>query len=122
MKIAHYDEKTKKLLGWYDKDIHKEIPTPNIEVTDEVWQEAIDKGFNKVNEDGTLSLHDFITEAEILEQSQITFRKTRDKELLKADIEISKLIDNDIDSSVWRTYRQSLRDATDNWVMPSCPV
>lgn len=46
MKIAHYEELTGKLLGWYDKDIHKTIPTPNIEVKDEIWQEAINIGAN----------------------------------------------------------------------------
>ena len=65
MKIAHYDETTQKLLGWYDKDIHTTIPTPNIEVADEVWQTAINDGANHVNLDGTLDIVDFRTESEI---------------------------------------------------------
>lgn len=41
MKYAHYDEITKELLGYYDSEIHENIPAPNIEISDEAWQEAI---------------------------------------------------------------------------------
>lgn len=66
MKYAHIDN-NRKLLGWYDSNIHKNIPTPNIEVSDEQWQIAIDNGHNKVNEDGTTELFDFRTQDEIYE-------------------------------------------------------
>ena len=46
MKYAHLENNTNKILGWYDDSIHSEIPTPNIEVTDEVWQEAININAN----------------------------------------------------------------------------
>ena len=68
MKIAHINENN-QLLGWYDKDIHTEIPNPNIEVTDEVWQIAINSGHNKVNNDGTTELFDFRTSEEIETQN-----------------------------------------------------
>jgi hypothetical protein len=77
MKIAHINENN-QLLGWYSTDIHKEIPTPNIEVTEEQWQTAIDNGHNKVNEDGTTELFDFRTAEEIVEadkQDQIAQAK-----------------------------------------------
>lgn len=45
MKYAHVD-KNNKLLGWYDKEIHDVIPTPNIEVTDDIWQAAIEINSN----------------------------------------------------------------------------
>jgi hypothetical protein len=38
---AHYDEKNFEFLGWYKKSLHKSIPTPNIEVSEEDWQKAI---------------------------------------------------------------------------------
>ena len=41
MKYANIENGTNKLLGWYDKEIHLEIPTPKIEVTDTAWQEAL---------------------------------------------------------------------------------
>ena len=67
MKIAHINNRN-ELQGWYDIEIHNSIPTPNIEVTDGVWQYAIDNGHNKVNEDGTTELFDFRTEDEVVEQ------------------------------------------------------
>ena len=35
MKYAYYD-KNGKLLGWYDDEIHNNIPKPNIQVNNEV--------------------------------------------------------------------------------------
>lgn len=62
MKIAHYDKTTKQLLAWYDKDINSLIPTPNIEVSDEVWQDAVNNHRNFVDvEAKTLSTMDFRT-------------------------------------------------------------
>ena len=82
MKYANID-KNNKILGWYDKDIHTEIPTPNIEVTDEQWQIAINSGHNKVNKDRTTELFDFRTPEEIAQQIEdakpksITMRQAR---------------------------------------------
>ena len=63
MKYANIEQNTNKLLGWYDKKIHLEIPTPNIEVTDEVWQEAININAN-CYENGEFIRKDFRTEEE----------------------------------------------------------
>ncbi|MBE3607065.1 hypothetical protein CCAL13119_09025 [Campylobacter sp. RM13119] len=41
MKYTHYNKETKQILGYYDDEIHTTIPTPNIEISDEAWQEAI---------------------------------------------------------------------------------
>ena len=67
MKYAHINENG-QILGWYDKEIHTSIPTPNIEVSDEQWKNAIDNGHNKVNEDGSTELFDFRTEEEKAQQ------------------------------------------------------
>ena len=69
MKYAHLEEKTNKLLGWYSDDIHSEIPTPNIEVTDEVWQNAININAN-CYEDSKFIVKDFRTPEEI-EKSRV---------------------------------------------------
>ena len=66
MKYVHLENN--KILGWYDKEIHTLIPTPNIEVSDEAWQNAINNGHNKVNADGTTELCDFRTEDEKAKQ------------------------------------------------------
>ncbi|WP_107824426.1 hypothetical protein [Campylobacter concisus] len=47
MKYAHYNKETNEILGFYDDDIH-EIPEPNIKITYEQWQEAINTNANYV--------------------------------------------------------------------------
>ena len=64
MKYAHLEQDTNKLLGWYSDDIHSNIPTPNIEVTDEVWQEALNINAN-CYENGKFIIKDFRTPEEI---------------------------------------------------------
>ncbi len=66
MKYAHLEGNTNstKLLGWYSDETHSEIPTPNIKVTDEVWQEAININAN-CYENGKFIVKDFRTEEEI---------------------------------------------------------
>ena len=121
MKYAHLENNTNKILGWYSDDIHSSIPTPNIEVTEKAWQEAININAN-CYEDGKFIVKDFRTEEEILEQEQAQFRAERNQLLIEADIEINKLEDLNIDSSSWRAYRQALRDSTLTWVLPSKPI
>ena len=67
MKYANIEKNTNKLLGWYTKEIHSKIPTPNIEVTDEVWQEALNINAN-CYENGEFIVKDFRTPEEIQEQ------------------------------------------------------
>ena len=64
MKYTHLEEQTNKILGWYSDEIHSEIPTPNIEVTEEVWQEAININAN-CYENGKFIVKDFRTAEEI---------------------------------------------------------
>ncbi len=49
MKYAHYDENTKRLLGYYDDEIHENIPEPNIEISDEDWAKALNENANSVD-------------------------------------------------------------------------
>jgi len=44
MKCVHYDDKTKKIIGFYDKKIHKTIPEPFIEIEDNDWQQCLARG------------------------------------------------------------------------------
>ena len=64
MKYAHLEKD--KILGWYSDDIHDIIPTPKIEVTDKVWQEALNINAN-CYEDGKFIVKDFRTDTEIEE-------------------------------------------------------
>ena len=121
MKYANIENGTNKLLGWYSDDIHSEIPTPNIEVTDEVWQEALNINANYY-ENGKFIVKDFRTPEEIEQEVQAQFRAERNKLLVEADIEINKLVDLGLNTTEWRVYRQELRDSTSTWVLPSKPI
>ena len=121
MKYANIENGTNKLLGWYTKEIHSKIPTPNIEVTDEVWQEALNINAN-CYENGKFIVKDFRTPEEIEQEVQAQFRAERNKLLVEADIEINKLVDLGLNTTEWRVYRQELRDSTSTWVLPSKPI
>jgi hypothetical protein len=49
MKYGHIEKTTNKLIGWYDKDIHDNIPVPNIEITDDEHNDYINEGVNYYN-------------------------------------------------------------------------
>ena len=78
MKYAHIIDT--KIQGWYSDDIHSEIPTPNIEVSEEVWQEAININAN-CYEDGKFIVKDFRTDEEI-EIQRIQAIKSKASELI----------------------------------------
>lgn len=59
MKQAHVDG-SGQILGWYDPEIHNSIPEPNIQVTEEIWQNAINNSHNTII-DGVTSLADHRT-------------------------------------------------------------
>ena len=64
MKYAHIDENN-QIIGWYSSDVHDNIPEPNIEVSEEQWQTAIDNAHNKINQDGSTETADFRSQEEI---------------------------------------------------------
>lgn len=86
MKYAHIIDN--KLQGWYDSEIHTEIPTPNIEVTDEVWQEAININAN-CYEDGKFIVKDFRTDEEI-ENQRISQIKSKAQSLILSKYSLEK--------------------------------
>lgn len=96
MKNAHIDENG-KLLGWYDPKIHKKIPTPNIEVSDDQWLIAINNGHNTVNTNGTTEYIEPIkSPEELAEIEKQEASKARDEAMLKGfvyngmDISVTK--------------------------------
>lgn len=58
------------------------------------------------------------TDEELITQKQNEFRLERNLLLDKVDKDINKAEDLGNDSTVLRTYRQALRDATITWAMP----
>ena len=80
MKYAHLEKDTNKILGWYDDDIHLEIPTPNSEVIEEVWEVAININAN-CYEDGKFIIKDFRTDEEI-EKAELEIKINEAKQFL----------------------------------------
>lgn len=46
MKYVHYDKKTNEILGYYDDEIHNTIPTPNFEISNDAWRQALSENAN----------------------------------------------------------------------------
>jgi hypothetical protein len=90
MKYANIENGTNKLLGWYDTEIHLEIPTPNIEVTDEVWQEALNINAN-CYENGKFIVKDFRT-YEQREQQRIEQIESKCNQVIEAVYPIYKQV------------------------------
>jgi hypothetical protein len=88
MKYANIENGTNKLLGWYTKEIHSKIPTPNIEVTDEVWQEALNINAN-CYENGEFIFKDFTTN-EQREQQRINQIEAKCNQVIEAVYPIYK--------------------------------
>jgi hypothetical protein len=62
MKYVNYEKTTGKILGYYDDTIHQNIPKPNIQITDEQWQNAINNNYNYIDvTTETFSKKDFRT-------------------------------------------------------------
>lgn len=53
MYYANYDESTGEILGFYNDEIHEEIPAPHIELTEEEWQQAVSGSYRII--DGALT-------------------------------------------------------------------
>ena len=107
MKYANYDKTTGKILGWYNQSIHSEIPTPNIEIEDEVWQNAINNNHNKINKDGTTELFDFRTAEEIALQEKSEQKAEIERQLLTLAVTSSNGNTFDANSQA----RQNMADA-----------
>lgn len=90
MKYAHYDEKEKTLLGYYDDEIHETIPEPNIAISNEAWQEALAIGANTIKDGKMIYVQPKIDEkAEQLAQLEAQIKEAED------DIRHAILIGND---------------------------
>ena len=80
-KYAHINSEN-ILQGWYDSEIHTTIPTPNIEVTDEQWQNALNNIHNKINADGSSEFVDTETAEQKAEAQDRANKKASGKQKL----------------------------------------
>jgi len=128
MKYAHYNEDTFELIGWYTKDIHDLIPEPNMEVSEEVWQESLKYNYNCVDIiNSCLIKKDFST----LEERMSTVRNSRNFKLSELDLIIGNPFRfqelSDDTKNKLKEYRQNLLDVPqqsgfpDNVIWPIMP-
>lgn len=78
-KYAYFNKDTFEILGYYDDSIHESIPEPNIKITDEQWQEAINTGANYI-EKGKL----------VYKQKVLSEQDKKQKELAELDEQIKE--------------------------------
>jgi len=109
MKYAHIDDNG-QILGWYDQEIHQSIPEPNVQVSEEVWQNALDSSHNTII-DGVTSQVDH----------RSTEQKASDARFLRNELlvsEVDPIVTNplrwaELSSAVqqqWTDYRTALLD------------
>lgn len=94
--------------GFYTKEIHENIPQPNIELSEEEWQQALSKNYKVINGIHTYSAFNQ-NQQEILEN----VRSTRNALLIESDW--TQLVDSPLSEekkNEWQNYRQELRDLT----------
>lgn len=64
MKYAHYNEETKEILGYYDDELHEAIPEPNINLSEEEWQDALSMGATHIKNNKPIHQEHKLSEAE----------------------------------------------------------
>jgi hypothetical protein len=109
MKYAHIDNNG-QILGWYEDEIHSDIPEPNVQVSEEVWQNALDSSHNTII-GGVTSQVDYRTD----EQKADNIRMFRNELLVR---EVDPVVTNplrwaELSSAVqqqWTNYRTALLD------------
>ena len=118
MKYAHIDNNG-QILGWYEDEIHSDIPEPNVQVSEEVWQNALDSSHNTII-GGVTSQVDYRTD----EQKAYDIRFLRDQ-LLQS--EVDPVVTNplrwaELSSAVqqqWTDYRTALLDVPQQLGFPN---
>lgn len=64
MKYAHYNEETKEILGYYDDELHEVIPEPNINLSEEEWQDALSMGATHIKNNKPIHKENKLSEEE----------------------------------------------------------
>lgn len=109
--------------GFYVEGIHENIPQPNIELTEEEWQQALSKNYKVIDGKHTYSV--FVENQDNIIESLRTVRNSLLTETDWTQVEDSPLSEEK--KTEWKNYRQALRDLTDlddltTIVWPSKPL
>ena len=89
-----------------EKNLKVGIPTPNVEVTEEVWQQALNYGANAYVYSKFIK-KDFTTNDEKIANKRL------ERDILLRDSDWTQFGDSPLSDSKkteWATYRQALRD------------
>ena len=114
---------TGNYTGFYTKELHgNNIPTPNAELTEEQWQEAITGRYKLI--DGVHS-HNPFTQEEI-DATELAIVKSNRNNLLNQS-DWTQLPNNPLTAEKqeeWNVYRQKLRDIpkTIPYIFPEPPL
>lgn len=95
--------------GFYVEGIHENIQQPNIELTEEEWQQALSKNYKVIN-----GKHTYCAFVESQDNIMESLRAIRNSLLTETDwtqVEDSPLSPEK--KAEWKNYRQALRDLTD---------
>jgi hypothetical protein len=109
--------------GFYTKEIHGDnIPTPNVELTEEQWQEATTGRYKLV--DGVHTHNPFTQEQ--LDAKELSIARSKRNNLLK-ESDWTQLPNNPLTAEKqeeWNVYRQKLRDIpeTTPYIFPNPPL
>ena len=109
--------------GYYTKEIHGDnIPTPNVELTEEQWKEAITGRYKLV--DGVHTHNPFTQEQ--LDAKELSMARSKRNYLLK-ESDWTQLPNNPLTAEKqeeWNVYRQKLRDIpkTIPYIFPEPPL
>ena len=117
-KYAHVINKT--LLGWYDSEIHSKIPEPNVNVSESVWQEAIDVNANYY--DG--KVFSYKEPSLTKEQQTSLFKSKRNSALTDVDFYQLALVYTELTAKQkkeLKAYRLALLDSTKTQILPTKP-
>jgi len=110
-------------IGFYTKEIHGDnIPTPNVELTEEQWQEATTGRYKLV--DGVHTHNPFTQEQ--LDAKELSMARSKRNYLLK-ESDWTQLPNNPLTAEKqeeWNVYRQKLRDIpkTIPYIFPEPPL
>lgn len=95
--------------GFYVEGIHENIPQPNIELSEEEWQQALSKNYKVINGKHTYSA--FVESQDNIMESLRAIRNSLLTETDWTQVEDSPLSPEK--KAEWKNYRQALRDLTD---------
>ena len=89
--LAHYDNKG-NILGFYDKSVHKTIPTPNIKINKKDWEEHVSLIKKKCVKNGKVV--DYIPIYDIEKHKRSKLHQLFDKVSNQINDEMGDKIDN----------------------------